>query len=76
MANVITSEQYKKWVKEYDSDDPLVVLMTITHPTLSEPVRISSDATKFIQLDSETQEPVYGIPAAYLLRPPVPLHFA
>ncbi len=60
MANIITSEEYKKWVKEYDSDDPLVVLMTITHPTLSEPVRISSDATKFIQLDSETQEPIYG----------------
>lgn len=60
MANVITSEQYKQWVKEYDSDDPLVVLMTITHPTLSSPVRISSDATKFIQLDTETQEPIYG----------------
>lgn len=60
MAQTVTSEYYRKWVKQYDSDDPFVLLMEVAHPSLSEPVRISSDATSFLYLDPESQEPVYG----------------
>ena len=60
MSTTVTSAQYREWQKSWDSDDPLILLITLTHPTLSEPVRVSSDPTQFLQLDPETQEPVYG----------------
>ena len=60
MATTVTSSQYRQWQKSWDSDDPLILLITLTHPSLSEPVRVSSDPTKFLQLDPETQEPIYG----------------
>lgn len=60
MATTVTSREYREWQKSWDSDDPLVLLITLTHPSLSEPVRISSDPTTFLQLDPETREPVYG----------------
>lgn len=60
MATRVSSREYREWQKSWDSDDPLILLVTLTHPSLSEPVRVSSDPTKFLQLDPETQEPIYG----------------
>lgn len=57
---IVTSEQYRAWCKQYDSEDPLVLLIEITHESLTEPVRVSSDMTQFLRFDPETQEPVYG----------------
>lgn len=57
---VVTSTAYRKWVKEYDSEDPMILLIEISYSTLTEPVRISSDMTKFLQFDPMTQEPIYG----------------
>lgn len=57
---VVTSQQYREWVKKYDSDDPMILLAEIDYGTLVTPIRISSDMTRFIRFDPETQEPVYG----------------
>lgn len=58
--SVVTSAQYRKWAAANDSSDPLVFLLEITHPSLSTPIRVSSDMTEFIQLHNETKEPIYG----------------
>ena len=56
----VTSQEYREWVKQWDSDDPLVLLIEIHHESLTDPVRISSDMTQFLGFEPETQEPLYG----------------
>lgn len=58
--SVVTSAEFRKWAAANDSDDPLVFLLEITHPSLSTPIRVSSDTTEFIQLHEESKEPIYG----------------
>lgn len=58
--SVVTSADFRKWAAANDSDDPQIFLLEITHPSLSEPIRVSSDMTEFIQLHEETKEPIYG----------------
>lgn len=55
-----TSTEWRQWVKEYDADDPMIILIELTHPNIDGIIRISSDMTEFYQLDPESQEPVYG----------------
>lgn len=56
----VTSQEYREWVKQWDSDDPLVLLVEIVHESLTDSVRISSDMTQFLGFEPETQEPLYG----------------
>lgn len=58
--SVVTSSEFRKWAAANDSSDPLIFLLEITHPSLSEPICVSSDMTEFIQLHEETKEPIYG----------------
>lgn len=58
--SVVTSAEFRKWAAANDSADPLVFLLEIAHPSLSAPIRVSSDMTEFIRLHEETKEPVYG----------------
>ena len=58
--SVVTSSEFRKWATANDSADPYIFLLEITHPSLSAPIRVSSDMTEFIQLHDETKEPIYG----------------
>jgi hypothetical protein len=42
-----------------ESDETWIQLLTITHPSLPEPVRVSSDPTQVLDID-DAQGPVYG----------------
>lgn len=58
--SVVTSSEFRRWATANDSADPYIFLLEITHPSLSAPIRVSSDMTEFIQLHDETKEPIYG----------------
>ena len=58
--SVVTSSEFRKWATANDNADPYIFLLEITHPSLSAPIRVSSDMTEFIQLHNETKEPIYG----------------
>lgn len=56
----VTTQQWREWVQANDADDPLVFLVEISHPSLSEPIRVSSDMTTFLGMEPELKEPIYG----------------
>jgi len=43
-----------------ETDNADIVLLTITHPSWTEPIYLSSDPTVFLRNDTETNLPIYG----------------
>lgn len=42
------------------SDEREICLITMTHPTFDQPIRISTDPTQYLQDDEDTGTPIYG----------------
>lgn len=56
----VTSQDLRQFLRKEDPDDVLIFLVTITHDSLDEPIRISSDNKEFFGLDDETKYPLRG----------------
>jgi hypothetical protein len=59
-GSTVTSRDLRKWAISSESDEVNVWLIEITHPTLSESIRVSSNPSQFLMLHEETKEPIYG----------------
>lgn len=58
--SVVTDRDFRRWAIQSEGDEVAVLLLEITHASLTDPIRVSSDPTEFIMLHEETQEPIYG----------------
>jgi len=47
-------------VMRQESEDTDIVLITMTHPSWTEPIRLSTHETVYIKDDEETKAPIYG----------------
>lgn len=57
--DILTSKDFSLATLAAETDEIPICLIEITHPDLTEPIRLSSDKTELYKIDEETGEPIY-----------------